>query len=145
MSITCTFGQIDKLRDTPQGPGALSKLARSESLSTVDKFRVSRLIKEIDAKLGDYGKTLVEIAKKYGEAVKINGLDSYQIKPENMPAYSGEKATLDAESCELSANRLPFSSYDIPELTALDLTYLETFIVVPSEDTLPATPTSTSK
>ena len=80
MPITFTYGQLDILRDSPQAPGPLSKLARAESLSTVDKFRVSRLIKEIDSKLGDYGKTLVEIAKKYGEPVKINGRDSYQIK-----------------------------------------------------------------
>lgn len=113
------------------------KLSKAEDLPIVDKFRIGRLIKEIDAQLGIYGKSLVELAKKYGDLQKIDGRDSYKIRPENLPKYEAEKAILDTETCDLAANRLPASSYTLPSITAADLLLLEPFIVMPTEDEVP--------
>ena len=47
--IKCTYGDLDRLRDTPTRPGALGKLANATELSIVDRFRIGKLVKAADA------------------------------------------------------------------------------------------------
>jgi len=134
MSITCTYGDLDRLRDAPSRQGPLTKLMSATEPSLVDKFRIVRLAKEVDHELETYGKFLVELGKKYGDPVKINGKPSWQIRPDEQENYLAEKAKIDADPCELLVSPLPASSYEKVPLTATDLMLLGPFIVTPPEN-----------
>ncbi len=132
MPIKCKFGDLDRLRNAGAGgkTSPFAKLAEDTSLTIVDKFRISRLIKAIEEQLAIYVKSVVALASKYGDPVQtITGQDSFQIRPENKEKYMAEKAMLDAEECELAANLLPPSAYAISAITANDLAVMEPFIM----------------
>ena len=131
--IKCTYGDLDRLRDTPGRTGPLAKLMAATEPSIVDKFRIGKLVKAVDAELSAYGKALVDLGQKYGEKTVINGNDSYQILPEHDTEFKAEKKKLDDDPCEVQSNPLPVSSYEKVALTALDLSLLALFIVEPAD------------
>lgn len=133
MPITCTYGDLDKLRDLPGRQGPLGKLMNAtEPPSIVDKFRIARFVKSIDEALVEYGKMIVALGKKYGEPSKQNGVDTYKIRPENLDEFNAEKAKVDADVVVLATlNPLPVTTYSLVPLTAGDLSALEKFVVLP--------------
>ena len=133
MSLKCTYGDLDKLRDFPGRAGPLSKLMTASRLSTVDKFRVMRLTKAINDQLGAYVKSLVELGKKFGTETKTNDSVSWSIKPEHNEEYLAEKRALDAVECELAISPLPTTAVDGTDLTPLDLALLGPFVELPKD------------
>jgi hypothetical protein len=131
--IKCTYGDLDRLRDTPNRTGPIAKLMAATEPSIIDKFRIGKLVKAIDAELVAYGKALGELGKKYGDLVKVNNLESYQIRPADMAEFSTEKSKLDGDPCEVLANPLPLSAIEKVALTPLDLNLLSLFVTAPTD------------
>jgi len=134
--IKCTYGDLDRLRDQPTRTGPLTKLMTATEPSIIDKFRIGRLVKAVDAELAAYGKALVELGKKYGDPVKVNDKDagSYEIRPSDMAEFAAEKAKLDGDSCEVLANPLPFSAVEkVVAITPFDISLLSMFVTEPAD------------
>jgi hypothetical protein len=131
--ITCTFADLDRLRDMPGRPGPLTKLLNAtEPPTIVDKFRIGRFCKHIHETLLEYGKMLEALGKKYGEPINVQGFATYKITPENMEAFNLEKAKIDADVVELSSlSPLPLSTYERIPLTPGELDLLDKFVVKP--------------
>lgn len=143
MPIKCTFRDVARLRETPENPGPLSKLADANCPSVVDKFRVVRFIKAMGQEIQEYEAVLIALGKKFGTPIDVEGSAnvSYRVLPENMTAFNDEVARLNSEPRDiLAANPLPPSVCDI--LTPRDLLLLGSLVVEPED---PSTTTPASK
>lgn len=131
--IKCTYGDLDRLRDIPTRTGPLSKLMAAPEPSIVDKYRIVKLVRAVEGELKGYGQALTDLGKKYGDAIKVNGLDSYQIRPGESAEFASEKKKLDDDPCELGVNPLPLTALEKVALTAFDISLLEPFVVPPTD------------
>jgi hypothetical protein len=131
--MTITYGDLDKLRDQPGHPGALSKLRTAlEPTAILDKLRIVKFCRALGEALVEYEKLIEELCRRYGIPLPDRpGI--YQLSPGNAPLFAAEKAKIDsAEVVDMpSFSPLPVSAYEKVPLTPGELDVLLKFIVLP--------------
>lgn len=135
MSIQCTCADLEKLRDAPNRPGPLTKIANYEEtaddISVIDRVRRMRFVKALVPEITEYAQAVATLGQKLGKPTE--GGKYFMIDPEREEEFKAEKAKIDAEPRTIALRRLPVSAYAKISLTALDLMALEPFIVLPEE------------
>ena len=135
MSIQCTCADLEKLRDAPNRPGPLTKIANYEEspddLSVIDRVRRMRFVKALFPEVTEYAQAVATLGQKCGKPTQ--GGKYFVIDLEKEDEFKAEKAKIDAETRTIFLMPLPVSAYEKIPLTALDLMALEPFIVLPEE------------
>ena len=132
MPITCTYGDIDRLRDqVPGHTGPLTRLRTSTDVpSLVDRARIMRFTRSVIAEVVEYEKVLIELLKKFGKPLDATG-KRFAVDPAFQTEYDAEKAKLDSSPCEVATSKLPAAAYEKVALSVLDLEALEKFVEIP--------------
>lgn len=133
MPIKTTFGQIAILRQTPNRPTALSRLANKEISSPSSSLHVYRLVKALNKEIEAYDAALVEILRKYGKQRENSNPIVFDIASEKLAEYNEEVMRLNGSETEIPMLPVPWKFLEGLGLSAQDLIDLEPFIKFPEE------------
>jgi hypothetical protein len=113
------------------GQEAFDNLSKITSLAANIRVRLARISAQVNTCLKEFQDTRLELIKKFG-AEKPDG--NWEVKPENLKAFSEEWKDLVQEEVEINGKQIPFEAISQAPISAGDLWRLGWLIALPKEE-----------